>query len=209
MRAIEGIKNNYLENISWQQPHTLSAEDGLIKHWLLNCIYGELNVRSIYWTWYSKEIYFKTLNFYYQISKTVNTCLKSCDRRDLAMKADTGQIEPLEGVVQVSESLAKKPDVKVIVQVWTNCMLCSECFYQVLLRLFSSFGTDERMRNWWDFSSVMRWSSPVGQFSPQHQSRPPLLRVLHQYQLSLAVRSTENVCIASQCKIGNFGRCMC
>ena len=36
------------------------------------------------------------------------------------MKADTGQIEPLEGVVQVSESLAKKPDVKVIVQVWMN-----------------------------------------------------------------------------------------
>ena len=51
------------------------------------------------------------------IFKTVNTCLKSCDRRDLAMKADTGQIEPLEGVVQVSESLAKKPDIKIIVQV--------------------------------------------------------------------------------------------
>ena len=33
------------------------------------------------------------------------------------MKADTGQIELLEGVVQVSESLAKKPNIEVVVQV--------------------------------------------------------------------------------------------
>ena len=33
------------------------------------------------------------------------------------MKADTGHIEHLEGVVQVSEDLAKKPNIKVIVQV--------------------------------------------------------------------------------------------
>ena len=122
------------------------------------------------------------------------------------MKANSGQIEPLEGVVQVSESLAKKPDIKIIVQVWTNCMLCSEFFWQVLLRLFSSFVTDERTRNWWDFSSAMRWSSPVGQFSPQLQSRPPPMRLLQQYQLSHAARSTENVYTASQCNIWNFGR---
>ena len=33
------------------------------------------------------------------------------------MKADSGQIELLEGVVQVSESLANKPNIKVILQV--------------------------------------------------------------------------------------------
>ena len=33
------------------------------------------------------------------------------------MKADTGQVELLEGVVQVSESLAKKPNIKIVVQV--------------------------------------------------------------------------------------------
>ena len=88
----------------------------MIKHWLLNCNYGGIKCQEQILDLILKRDQ-KTLNFHYHISKTVNTCLKSCDRRDLTMKADTGQIEPLEGVVQVSESLAKKPDIKIIVQV--------------------------------------------------------------------------------------------
>ena len=39
------------------------------------------------------------------------------------MKADSGQIELLEGVVQESESLANKPNIKVILQVYSSIVL--------------------------------------------------------------------------------------
>ena len=59
------------------------------------------------------------------------------------MKADSGQIELLEGVVQVSESLANKPNIKVILQVDSSIVLSKYLLSVLQVSLELRYGRED------------------------------------------------------------------
>ena len=59
------------------------------------------------------------------------------------MKADSGQIELLEGVVQVSESLANKQNIKVILQVDSSIVLSKYLLSVLQVSLELRYGRED------------------------------------------------------------------